>query len=309
MRRPLSAGHSLVELLVAMGLAALVGSIVLPAVLSMQNRSLAEVGRCNLQARAGRLLRFVEAELRGAAFLVGATPRRCGGEPPVVVQTSAGGNPAVTLDHALLIEDGGVDGNDALSVVRAESFFPPLLLAQSAAGGTTSLRLNRPPNQSPGSSRELRPVPDPIGHVVLANQRHCYPVGTAGQTVQLLDPLDAAAPAATELLGVRVYRFHCDAGGRLRRDDFTSNEILDDGVDGLQFEYLLASGQVVDRPPDPRAVRAVRLSLLVRDMLPDRAYRNTDRYRLGNRSYGPYHDAYRRTVVSAMVEVKNHALP
>jgi hypothetical protein len=134
-------------------------------------------------------------------------------------------------------------------------------------------------------------------------------VGSIGQTLQLLDSLTTAAPVATELLGLRVHRFHLDRAGRLRRDDLTSNEILGDAVDGLQFEYLLANGQIVDLPADPGQVRAVRLSLLVRDQHPDRNYLDQVVYPLGNRSYGPYRDSFRRVVVSTMVEVKNHALP
>lgn len=312
MNRPACRGHSLVELLVAMALAALVGTIVLPAVFTLQARGLAEVSRNDLQERASRLLRFLGEDLRTTAFQVGATPRRATGEPPVVVHDSLSGNPAETLVQALLPEDGGLSGDDALTIVKAESFFPPLYLSQPAAVGAVTLRLNRAPNQPPGSSREIRPAPEAISHVVLANHRACYPVGSAGQTLQLLDGLAVPAPAATELFGLRARRYHLSPSGgfiRLRSDDFTSDEILDDAVDGLQFEYLLADGRIIDAPAEPAAVRGVRVSLLVRDLRPDRDYRDRDIYQLGNRSYGPYHDPFRRIVVSEVVEVKNHALP
>jgi len=305
-------GHSLVELLVAMGLAALVGSIVLPAVLTLQSRSLAEVSRTDLQGRAGRLLRFLGDDLRAAAFQVGATPHRSTNTPPVVVHDSAPGNPAETLAQALVPADGGVAGDDALTLVKAESFFPPLHLSQPAGTGAVSLILDRRPNQPPGSSREIRPAPEAISHVVLANHRTCYPVGNVGQSLQLLDGLTVPVPGGTELLGLRAHRYHLSSSSglsRLQCDDFTSDEILDDAVDGLQFEYLLADGRIVDAPDDPRAVRGVRVSLLVRDLRPDRDYRDRETYRLGNRNYGPYHDAFRRMVVREMIEVKNHALP
>lgn len=305
-------GHTLVELLVAMGLAAVVGTIVLPAVFSLQDRGLAEVSRSDLQTRAERLLRFLGDDLRATAFLVGALPRRVAGSPPVVVHDSAPGNPAVTLSHALLPEDGGADGDDALTIVKAESFFPPIHLSADAGAGAMTLPLDRRPNQAPGSSREILPAPEAISHVLLANQRSCYPVGDAGQALQLLDGLATPTAAATELLGLRSHRLHLQRtgrSGRLRCDDFTSDEILDSAVDGLQFEYLLATGQLVDLPADPRAVRGIRVSLLVRDGRPDRGYRDLATYRLGNRIYGPYEDSFRRIVVSEMIEVKNHALP
>jgi type II secretory pathway pseudopilin PulG len=312
MMRPGCQGHTLVELLVAMGIATLVGTIVLPAVFSLQARGLAEVSRSDLQERGERLLRFLGDDLRTAAFLVGTNPRRVAGTPPVVVHDSAPGDPAVTLAQAIAPEDGGADLDDVLTIVKAESFFPPIHLAADASPGAVVLNLNRRPNQSPGSSREIYPAPEAISHVVLANQRTCYPVGSVGQTLQLLEGLALPAVAATELLGLRAHRLSLQRTGRtgrLRCDDFTSDEILDDAVDGLQFEYLLADGRMVDLPADPRSVRGIRVSLLVRDLRADRDYRDLAVYRLGNRSYGPYDDSFRRIVVSEMIEVKNHALP
>lgn len=312
MNRSSCRGHSLVELLVAMGLAALIGAIALPAALALQARSLAEISRTDLQERGARLLRFLANDLRAVAFQIGAQPRRMTGDPPVVVHDSAPGDPAVTLLQALLPEDGGSDGDDALTIVRAESFFPPLQLSQPVAAGADMLPLSRRPNQAPGSSREIAPAPEAISHVVLGNHRSCYPVGSVGQTLQLLDALAVPVPGATEVLGLRARRYHLAATNgfsRLRCDDFTSDEILDDAVDGLQFEYLLADGRLVDAPAEPQAVRGIRVSLLVRDLRPDRDYRNPVVYRLGNRDYGPYGDTFRRIVVSEMIEVKNHALP
>jgi hypothetical protein len=295
-----------------MGIAALVGTIVLPAVFSLQARGLAEVSRSDLQERGERLLRFLGDDLRSTAFLVGANPRRAAGTPPVVVHDSVPGDPAVTLAQAIVPEDGGADLDDALTVVKGESFFPPIHLAADAGTGAVVLNLNRRPNQSPGSSREIYPAPEAISHVALANQRTCYPVGSAGQALQLLEGLTLPAAAATELLGLRVHRLYLQRtgrNGRLRCDDFTSDEILDDAVDGLQFEYLLADGRMVDLPVDPRAVRGIRVSLLVRDLRADRDFRDRAVYRLGNRNYGPYGDSFRRILISEMIEVKNHALP
>jgi hypothetical protein len=295
-----------------MGLAGVVATIVLPAVFLFQARGLAEVSRGELRQRAERLLRFLGDDLREAGFQVGATPSRPSGAPPLLIHASLPGNPAETLHFALRAEDGGSAGDDVLTLVKGEPFFPPLRLKQAAAIGATTLQLDRTPNQTPGSSREIRPAPEAISHIVLAGERFCFPVGTVGRELHLLDRLTVAAPAATELFGVRARRFSREAigvGGRLYSDDFTSEEILDDAVDGVQFEYLLGDGQVVDQPEDVTAVRGIRVSLLVRDLRPDRDYRDTATYQVGNRRYGPYHDRFRRVVVSQMVEVKNHALP
>lgn len=310
MSRQGAAGVCLGELLVALAIAALVSTLVLPQLLIFESRSLAEISRNDLHDRAERLLRFIVADLQGAAFLVGATPRRGDGSPLALVHDSLAGDPLELLPAALLAESAPTGA--ALTLVAGVAFSPPIQLAQPAAAGSTGLQLTRRPNQSPGSSRELLPAPEAIDHLVLGHHRLCYPVAASGLSLELDQPLAVAAPAGTEVYGVRAYRYSLQVAGssrRLRRDDFTSSEILDDAVDGLQFEYLLADGTLVTLPPDPGRIRAVRCSLLVRDLRADQDYLDRQVYRLGAQVYGPYLDHYRRVVLSRLVEVKNHGLP
>lgn len=310
MRRAATAGVTLVELLIAMTIASLLGGMILQMVISYQSRILAEVSRNDLQDRAERLARFLASDIRDAAFLLGPVPLVAGGTGLALVHDSLAGDPLETLPSALVVEDiTGAD--DRLTIVKAVSFAPPLRLDQPGLSGDDEVLLNRRPNRSPGSTRELLPAPEAINHLVLANQRVCYAVYQADQAVRLLQPLIADVPAETEVLGVRACTYLLDPfadSNRLRRDDFTSRDILDDAVDGLQFQYLLAGGALVDRPADPRQIRGVRIHLLVRDLRADRNYLDETLYVLGNRAYGPFRDHYRRHQVAHTVEVKNHGL-
>lgn len=311
MKRNNRRGMTLVELVVAMAIAAMVGAMLLELFVAYQSRILAEIARNDLQDRAERLLRFIAADIAETAFLVGPAPRQADGGELALVHDSLSGDPLESLPAALRPHDV-TDGDDRLTLVKAVSFDPPLSLAIDALPGDTDLMLNRRPNRSPGSSRELQPAPESISHLVLANHKPCYAVQSDDLPLYLTHPLAAAAPAGTEVLGVRAHTYSLDpfaGSSRLRRDDFTSRDILDDAVDGLQFEYLLGDGSLVSAPTDVKAVRGVRVSLLVRDLRPDRRYTATATYRLGNRSYGPYGDHFRRTAVSQLVEVKNHGLP
>jgi len=134
MRRRGCLGHTLVELLVAMGLAALVGTIVLPAV---------------FPCKPGVWLKSVAAICRigasgcCASWAMTCAPRRfwwraaapgCR-RSSVVVHDSAPDDPAVTLAQAIVPEDGGADHDDVLTIVKAESFFPPIHLATDASNG------------------------------------------------------------------------------------------------------------------------------------------------------------------------------
>jgi prepilin-type N-terminal cleavage/methylation domain-containing protein len=303
-------GVTLLELLIAMVIAALVGGMILQLVVGFQSRILTEISRNDLQDRAERLIRFLASDIRDAAFLQGPKPQRAGGAPLSLVHDSLTGDPLEPLPFSILSDDI-TDGDDRLTIVKAISFAPPLRLAQPGLAGESGLVLNRRPNRSPGSTRELQPAPEAINHLVLANHPLCYAVQLADLTVQLNQPLLEDAPAGTEVLGVRAYAYLLDpfsGSKRLRRDDFTSRAILDNAVDGLQFEYLLADGSLVNQPARPQDVRGVRISLLVRDLRADQSYTSETVYTLANRTYGPFRDHYRRTLVSQLVEVKNNGL-
>ncbi len=310
MKKDSCAGITLVELLVAMTIASIIGTMILQLVIDFQSRILTEVSRNDLQDRAERLIRFLANDIRDAAFLLGSVPQVAGGASLELVHDSLSGDPLENLPFSILAEDNS-DEDDRLTIVKAVSFAPPLRLAQPGLSGEAELVLNRRPNRSPGSSRELLSAPEAINHLVFANHRVCYAVQLADLSLQLGQPLLEGVPVDTELLGVRAFSYQLEpfsGSKRLRRDDFSSRDILDDVVDGLQFEYLLGNGSLVDQPARPQDVRGVRISLLVRDLRSDRNYSNETIYTLGNRSYGPFRDHYRRSQVSQLVEVKNYGL-
>jgi hypothetical protein len=284
--------------------------MILQVILNFQSRILAEISRNNLQDRAERLIRFMASDIRDAAFLLGPVPQTAEGAPLILTHDSLAGDPLETLPFSLIAEDLA-DSDDRLTLVKAVSFAPPLRLAQTAQVGGTSVVLNRRPNRSPGSTRELQPAPEAINHLVFASQHTCYPLRQANLEVELEQPLRETVSADTEVLGLRacIYEAESFAGSkRLRRDDFTSREILDQAVDGLQFEYLLDDGAMVDQPADTKNVRGIRVSLLVRSLRQDRDHIDTSLYTLANQVYGPFHDHFRRQLVTRLVEVKNHGL-
>lgn len=310
MKQSACAGVTLVELMVAMTIASLVGAMLLQMLISYQSRILAEVSRNDLQDRAERLIRFLARDIRDAAFLLGASPALADGSPLMLYHDSLAGDPLETLPFSILAQDHN-DRDDLLTIVKAVPFSPPIHLAQPGLAGEDTLLLSRRANRSPGSSRELLPAPEAISLLVLANHRSPYAVRSADLVVELHQPLLMDVPSETELLGVRASSYLLEpfsGSKRLRRDDFTSRDILDDAVDGLQFEYLLKDGSLVHHPTRAEEVRGVRINLLVKDLRSDRDYLDEKIYRLGNCQYGPYQDHYRRLQLSRLVEVKNHGL-
>ncbi|MCK4535877.1 MAG: PilW family protein [Desulfuromonadales bacterium] len=311
MKAPNNFGFSLVELVISMAIAAIIGSMLLSSMLSFQSRTLAEIDRDDLHKRAERLLRFAVDDLRDTALLIGARPRTATGPAPVLVHDSLPGDPHETMTDALLPEYGDPTGHDAVTILKAISFSPHLMLAQAEGPGTTSLTLDRHPNRAPGSSREILPAPEAISHVVLGNHKVCYQVLAADQTLQLNAGLLRQVPAGIEVLGLRAHRLYLqpfEGSNRFYRDNFTSREILDACIDGMQLEYLMKNGHLVDEPGSLADVRGIRISLLVRSRQAEPSYLDSRAYTLGDRTYGPFFDHFRRIQISELVEIKNHGL-
>ena len=116
-----SAGMSLVELLVAMAIASIVGAMILQLVFNYQSRVFAEIGRNDLQDRAERLIRFLANDIREAGFLVGAKPKASDGQPLSLVHDSLPGNPLEILPDAIIAVDDA--DNDRLTIVKGVSFY------------------------------------------------------------------------------------------------------------------------------------------------------------------------------------------
>lgn len=303
-------GLSLVELLIAMAIASITGSMIMHMVISFQANILKEISRNDLHDRAERLMRFIAHDISESSFLLGSVPQVADGTSLILTHDSQPGDPAEEFPFSILPEDIA-SGDDRLTFVKAESFCPPIRLQQPALSGDTLLLLDRRPNRSPGSSRELWPAPEAINHLVLASHKRCYEVLEAEQDLELVQPLIESVPPGTEVLGVRAYTYYLDpfsGSKRLRRDDFTSRTILDDAVDGLQFEYLLKDGSLVSQPVEFQDIRGIRINLLVRDLRLDREYKSEQVFSLGNQTYGPFRDHFRRELVTRIVEVKNNAI-
>ena len=103
----------------------------------------------------------------------------------------------------------------------------------------------------------------------------------------------------------------------LRRKNLGNNEgaqVISEGIDNLQFRYLLDSGTWVNDPNTPPGtgaarVRAVEISVLARTAQPLRGFRDTTIYHMGGADMGPLNDGYRRKLLASIVETRNIGLP
>jgi prepilin-type N-terminal cleavage/methylation domain-containing protein len=309
-------GFSLIEILIGMTIMGVLASIVLPALLHVQRQGVAALGKNDLADRAARLGQFVAEEIRMAGFMVGPLPADAAGAVPQVDHQSAGGS---TAFPTALLPDNHDAADDSVTLLKGRPFFPRLAVA-ATAGNLITLDDLRSDTQI-----DVAAATSPYSWVVLENHKVLYQVlarNAAADTLTLATSLREPVGPGNEVFGVRPVSFfvETDAAGRpvLRYDTFAMKETLDNGVDGLQFEYLTvneAGATVWQEAPDrPERIRAVRFHLLVRALLPEPDFRNDTDYstRMGARvvpeTYGPYHDGFRRMVVTELVEVKNNGL-
>jgi hypothetical protein len=106
---------------------------------------------------------------------------------------------------------------------------------------------------------------------------------------------------------------------KLRRRNLGSDngfQAVAEGIDQIQFRYLLANGTWVDDPAGNEAnVRAVEVFLLARTAKAIRGYTNGNTYVMGNGGYhggapsgGPPNDGFRRKLLSSIICTRNIGL-
>ncbi|MCF6179801.1 MAG: PilW family protein [Geopsychrobacter sp.] len=313
-------GFSLVELLVVMALMSIISLIIYPFFTTFQFQSLSQINKSDLNDRANRLLDYLAEEVQGAGFLVTLVPRN-GDDTAFQIKHAAN---LVTFNQSILVGNL-IGGDDRLDILKAVSFFPPLVVTAVDPGPPQKVKINRPPdyateiNDAAGVNVSLT-----RNHVVFENHKKIYRVkdvaadspntdidgdGHRDRLLTLVQPLTEPVPLGSEVLGVRAMGFFVDTGG-LRADDYVSSAVLDRDVDGLQINYFMQDGSSIAAPSGAAIenIRGVRISLLVRANRPDKGYVNSATYLLGSRSYGPYDDGFRRVAVQRLVEVKNYAL-
>jgi len=313
-------GFSLVELLVAMSIMSIISLIIYPFFTRFQFQGLSQINKCDLNDRANRLLSYLAEEVQETGFLVTSVPRNAD-DSAFQIKYGAG---LVSFNHSIQPTDVAA-GNDRLDILKAVSFFPPQIVTASQSGPPVKIKINHPPdyateiNDAAGVNVVL-----PRNQVVFANHKKIYRVtniaadspdvdtdgdGHRDRLLTLAQGLAEPVPLGSEVLGVRALGFYIDGSG-LRVDDYVSAEVLDSEVDGLQFEYFMQDGSTLAAPGGAAIenIRGIRIGLLVKADKPDKDYLNSATYALGNRTYGPFNDGFRRVVVERLVEVKNYAL-
>lgn len=338
------AGFSMIEVLITLGIMAVLAAFMFPAFWDFQRQGLSEISKNDTYDRAERIKAFVADEIKMAGYMVGrnfTTPLTIG---------------ANTYQTSIAVSNSDND-NDEITIIKGEPAFPPLFVnSYNSAVAPPKVEICVAEDSLPSSDSAKRTALGLRAGTVydlvsFGNQKRVYrlfndanegvdigatftgkttpspnpPAGTCEETydtrlmtLALQETLRDDVPQGTEVMPVRARRFHIVASGsesQLRRSDLSQDEIIDRQVDGLQLQYLV-NGNWVDDPAASGAgtedIRAVRFYLLVRSLTADPKWTDSTDYssqmgpNVAANTYGPYNDNFRRVVVVGEVEVKNY---
>ena len=182
--------------------------------------------------------------------------------------------------------------------------------------------------------RRLANAPTPTASLV-ANTvyfRSTYAVGQMFQGVT--GPTISGTPIADFALQEYVYYIGVDDNDAtipaLRRISLTANAMVDEmvvsGIEQMQVQYGRAAsnlntqyfdasniaGASTDSPTTLTTyawddVSSVRIWLLARNAKAETGYTNSDQYVMGNTTYGPMNDSFRRQLFTTVVQLRNHS--
>ncbi len=292
-------GFTLVEILVVTAILSVIGVIIFPFFTSFQDQSLSVLNKNDLQDQAQRVMNYLAEEIREAGFLVSSIP--------LYADDTSFDNGAISPGSSIVPAEGA--DNDSLTLVKGQSWFPPLSLANAAAAGATTVFLNR------DAASEIigQNGAAVLNNIIFENQKKIYRViGVNAAQLTLGQGLAEPASRGTEVLLARAHRFGVDDNDNLIYEDFEhGNEVLASSVDGLQFQYQLKDKDGFHDPTspgfDPDEIRGVKIHLLVRSERVEKNYTNSEKYTLGAKEYVPFDDSFRRVNLERLVEVKNYA--
>jgi len=206
------------------------------------------------------------------------------------------------------------NGTDVIVVVKASDEGRQLAAGEMASGNTIAASLRDVDNLKT----------DKCGLLVKSDLSHADFFRVEEDSGPMnLSPGQELGETYTEgdlIFRADVVLYYVDEGNEspcLRRKNLGNNEgaqIIAEGIDNLQFRYLLNSGTWVNDPNKPPAtggatVRAVEVSVLAKTAQPFRGFRDTTVYHMGGADTGPFNDGYRRKLLTSIVETRNIGLP
>lgn len=92
----------------------------------------------------------------------------------------------------------------------------------------------------------------------------------------------------------------------IRRNDGTSNEIIAEDIDGVEFYYTLDAGGQTTTPASPNSIRSVDITILARTETDEANFTNTATYKTpSGTTWGPYNDGKRRRMGDNFILFRN----
>ncbi|KAA0259347.1 prepilin-type N-terminal cleavage/methylation domain-containing protein [Deferribacter autotrophicus] len=288
-------GYSLIEFLITIFLFGIIGSIVFAFYINFQNKSINEITNSDLYERANRIMLYLTKEIRTAGFMVSSIPKYSDNSKLIIE--------GKTYDYSIVPENfSGNNGSDNITIVKAVSNLPEIHVVQNYKSNSNIILVDN-------DFGNFFKIDSSKNHLIFENHKVVYKItNITGKTITLQRLLKEKVPKNTAVLGVRALKFYVDDGA-LKLNDFNEISIIDDSIDGLQFQYILEDGSIVNNPSGStiEKIRAIKVFLLVRAQRIYKNYKDSKSYILADTVYGPFNDSYKRVYLENVIEVKNYA--
>jgi len=269
LKRNRSKGITLIELLIALVISSVVMAALYRTAISQQKAYIIQDEVIDMQQNLRNALSRMAREIRMAGYGF------C--KPPANIVDINGANSSQIIN--------AVNGanNDSITIVMADEVAK---LSQNAATGTNQIQL------------DVTGVFDNDKKKYLCiNGLNNYLVQTVnGNLVTLTANLseDHVINESIHLLKAITFSITPNTTNLVRNENTgDGDQILADNIEGLQLQYTLSNGTVVNSPGTPSDVREVNITITGRTSMPDPQYSG---------------DGYRRQTVSSNVDLRNMGL-
>ena len=306
-KKPKNQVFTLTELLVAMGIAAVILSAIFFTFKSQQDSYLVQ-----------NQLAMTQQNVRGAMHLISQDVQMAGYytnfEASIITMDWDGMSPDESMrpllyarDNISAAGDGIKDNTDLIVIVKANMENGRQLAFGEVASGTTASATLRDAGDLTQDKYALLVKED-------LSRAEFFQVMNSTGTMTLSKSLVEDYTQDDWIFRADIIVYYVgDADPdhpNLMRRNLGNNEaaqIMAEDIDNLQFRYVLDDGTVVDSGFNERDVRAVEVFLLARTRNTIRGYTDPNTYNIGGVNVAPG-DGYRRRLLKALIKTRNIGL-
>lgn len=300
-------GFTLVELLVAMAIAAVILTAIFKTFKSQQDSYVVQSQLAMTQQNVRGAMQLISRDIQMAGYYTNF-------ETSIITMDwdDMGGDESMhpiiyARDNISAVGDGIKDNTDLIVIVKASMENGRQLASGEAASGTTASSTLRDAGNLTENKYALLVKND-------LSRAEFFRVTNSTGIITLSKSLVESYTEDDWIFRADIIIYYVDDADpdhpNLMRRNLGNNEqaqVMAEDIDNIQFRYVLDDGSKVESGFNEREVRAVEIYLLARTRHIIRGYTDPNRYKFANIDETPG-DGYRRRLLKALIKTRNIGL-